>query len=135
MVLAAVCGCSRDGSTQLRDRAKAWGDLLLQLRSLKRETAIRQLEDFIEPSAGRTQRAIEYYEGRIKAPEGLNLLSYSVDDVRISGDNTSAEVRYTTVLELPDRTKRTVSQLTKWQSVDNQWYRIILAAEIKVNIQ
>ena len=124
-------GCGKDLDAQLRDRAQAWGDLLFSLKTMGQEDAVKRLEEFIEPSAGRSQRAKEYYENFSNSSNAI--IAHSVDDVKIAESRIDANVRYTTIFENPDGTRLTASQVTQWKCVNNQWYRVIIRPSITVN--
>ena len=122
----------------LAQRATQWSDLLYSVRTLSREQALQQIESFLEPSAARPTRAGEFYEAWAQDKDH-KLVAVSVDDVEIDSSGLRATVRLTAVVEwiaedyyygMKPGDRMTQTQILKWRSVDNVWYRTMEPAEV-----
>jgi len=52
--LIALSACGKKADIELGERAKSWDNLLRSLDTKERDAAIKEIEEFIEPSPGRT---------------------------------------------------------------------------------
>ena len=77
-------------------------------------------------------RATEYYRMWSKEDKIPNV-AFSVDEVLLNEQQESGVVRFTSVLQFKDGTKKTNMQETRWRLVDGQWYRVIVAARQQIN--
>ena len=108
----------------LEDRAQAWSELLQTgLFHGDRDSEIAAIAKFLEPSAARSTRAREFYEGRENQPaDAARIVAVSIDDVKISEDGKSGIVRYGYVIRTGTHDS-TGAQLTMWVKKDGKWFR------------
>lgn len=131
-LLVVSCGQSKEDI--LRSRAEKWFDSLSRIKKsdMNEDNVINEIKDLIEPSAANKDRAIEYY--RRWKDSSSELVSFSVDDVRIDASGKGGLVRVSDVWLLSNGEKITVSQETEWKLVNGKWFRIIKPAKITVGL-
>lgn len=132
MIAATLMGCTNNRE-ELIERATRWSKLLMQLHDMQESQAINELEKFIEPSAGREARVLEYYKSFTVDEHPYELLRSSVDEISFNPDKSTAIVRYTSVYRDHIGDTRTASQKTRWLRVEGTWYRAVVVADVKLN--
>lgn len=118
----------------LKGRAEKWFDLLSRIKNtdMNEDRVVNELMDFIESSAASKDRAIEYYRGWKNTKS--EMISFSVEDVKIDSTRKDGLVRVSNVWLLSNEERMTASQETGWKLVNGKWFRIIKPAKITVGL-
>ena len=103
--LSLAQGCANQEEALAR-RATAWAELLMRIDSLSKDQAVRDLAEFLEPSAGTSARAEEYYTMWTRGETLNKTVAFSVDEVKVGDADGIGNVRYTSIVSLPDGTKK-----------------------------
>ena len=108
--LPALSGCGSESRSRLKERARAFGDLLVSIRDMDGETAGAELERFLEPAEGRDERIDEYIADFHGRSEKFRIVSHLVKSVSVKGDVMKARGPVGSDISVEQRT---------------QWYRTL----------
>ncbi|MDO8282681.1 MAG: hypothetical protein Q7U10_08715 [Thermodesulfovibrionia bacterium] len=125
----SIVSCEKSPVEELQEKATIWINTLHSLTGDEQHD-VKAIEEFIEPSSVRGERAKEYYIEWTK-DTSYKVIAGSVDEVLVETDGIKGMVRYSMVYEDSSGQRQVISQRTKWKMVDGVWYRIIEMPDIR----
>lgn len=131
--LTACSGGSDEGpEAAVRERALAFGDVIVGLADLTENEARDEVRAFIEPGAERSEQVASYVAESRAGSGKFRAVASSVESVELSPDGDEARVVYSMVARGPDGREIAGRQLTEWRLVDGAWYRTLSDARKSV---
>ena len=124
-LLTLACSSASSGpeADALRERADAFGELLVEMRDLPEGEAGDALAGFLEPGPERPSRVAGYLRESRASSGKYRVTGSSVETIQISPDGTEALVVFHVRARGPQGGEVAAQQQTHWLQVDGEWYR------------